>query len=56
MSAPKLPAPTSGPSVVSYLVLCVMVAVAVLLVLYLLGAAMPGTLHGFRAALGLRPS
>jgi hypothetical protein len=42
--------------VASYLALCLMVAAAVLLVLYLLGAALPGTLHGFRVALGLRRS
>ncbi|MHB1501491.1 MAG: hypothetical protein ACYCYK_10075 [Candidatus Dormibacteria bacterium] len=40
----------------SYIALCVLVAMAVLVTIYLLGMTLPGNLQGFRVALGMRPS
>jgi hypothetical protein len=42
--------------VTSYIALCLLVAAALLLVLYLLGPSLPGNLHAFRGALGMRSS
>ena len=40
----------------SYVALCLLVAMAVLVIIYLLGLTLPGNLQGFRGALGMRPS
>jgi len=56
MSGPRLPSPTSGPSVTSYILLCLLVAAVVLVTLTVLGATLPNGLSGFRLALGMRPS
>jgi hypothetical protein len=54
LAAPKLPAPTSGPSVASYIAVCILVAAVVLVVLYGSGVVLPSGLHAFRDVLGIR--
>ncbi len=52
----SLPPPTSGPSVASYIVLCLFVAVVVLLVVLSVGSSLTGPVEGLRVALGMRPT
>ncbi|MHB1525440.1 MAG: hypothetical protein ACYDEA_02745 [Candidatus Dormibacteria bacterium] len=52
----SLPPPTSGASVASYIALCLLVAVVVLLVLLSLGSSLTSPVEGLRVALGMRPT
>ncbi len=56
MFEPRLPSPTSGPSVTSYILLCLLVAAVVVVVLTVLGTTLPNSLNGLRVDLGMRPS
>ncbi len=56
MANSKLPSPTSGPSVASYIVLCLVAGLVLVAVVYFLGLTLQGTGAAFRAALGLRPA